>query len=160
MVDDNDMNDNKDSEYTQSNDQKEMLDWIDTQNEQEQHTKSDDLMYHNIQQNLKHLKMRKSKKINITRPNEYIPFYNYSKQQTRGRRKRKKKRNKHRKRSNSVPTNRRKQLISHKIATKEDKNLTFKPKINAYEFNRRIDPDVQRRLQIWNIQKKMKRLNG
>eukprot|EP01083_Nonionella_stella_P143116 444070_1 len=51
-----------------------------------------------------------------------------------------------------------KQSLAQKMADREDTNLTFQPKITAYEFNRRLDPNVQRRLEIWNMQKKQKLL--
>ena len=112
--------------------------------------------------------------MDITRPSDFRPFYNYNNVNSadfvqRQNRNKNKIRNKNKsrtlkkkiqennhKRSNSMPPNKKKQSLALEMAEKEEANLTFKPKINSYEFNRRIDPSVQRRLQIWNIQKKLK----
>ena len=173
------------------NQQYQLLDWIDTleipqqqsisnnniniNSSQKQNNASTDLIYNNIQHNLRNLKRKQKNKqltqsVDITRPSDYQRPYktntadypsrrkgrkNTDKTSKNNKNNRKSNKRRNNKRSNSLPPNK-KQRLSLEMAEKEEANLTFKPKINSYEFNRRIDPDVQRRLQIWNMQRKMK----
>ena len=58
--------------------------------------------------------------------------------------------------TNSLNRQQRQQSMTEELERKEEENVTFKPKINDYAFNRRIDPDVFRRLEIWEMQRKRK----
>eukprot|EP01084_Bolivina_argentea_P258965 436799_1 len=144
-------------------------DWIDTYQSSEKNTPNyKDLIFNDIQPNLRNLKKKQkenhliTQNVDITTPSDYIRHYNYPHKIKPHKGRRKNKKYQTRKRSNSLSPNKKKPKLKHKrslaqqMADKESENLTFKPKINKYSFNRRIDPDVQRRLQIWNVQKKIK----